>query len=153
MSSPAMSAPMSTSSASSDSSSSSAASSSSRPEGTISGSGGTIKAGAGLKLPAKLGSWIRSAGSGSIIFYKKGELTVTASFLPGSDYTGIQENVSHSRTKVGSGVCGSTADPTNLLCYLKTADGVISLSAAGPETPLIALVDFADQLTKALGKS
>lgn len=146
--------PMSSSAASSDAAAESSASSaprtSSRAEGTISGAGGTIKAGAGLALPTKLDGWVRSTNSG-IYFYKKGGLTITAGFLAGADYTGIQGNVEGRRTKVGSGVCGWTHDPENQLCYLKTADGVINLNAEGTDTPLVALVDFADQLTKTLG--
>ena len=55
------------------------------------------------------------------------------------------------RTKVGSGVCGWTHDPDNLLYYLKTADAIIGLTADDNDTPLVALVDFADQLIKTLG--
>ncbi len=139
-----------TSEATGESSASSASSTVSRPEGTISGSGGTIKAGAGLKLPTKLDGWVRSTYT-DFYFYKKGDLTVTAGFLAGADYAGIQDNVTGRRTKVGSGVCGWTHDPDNLLCYLKTADGIIGLNADGNDTPLVALVDFADQLTKILG--
>jgi hypothetical protein len=150
------SAPVSSSAASSSgtstSSASSAPSTSSRAEGTISGSGGTIKAGAGLKLPTKFDGWTQVPNpTDGIIFFKNGDYTITASFLAGSDYTGMQETVTGRRTKVGAGVCGWTHDPDNLLCELKTADGVIGLSAEGTDTPLVALVDFADQLTKTLG--
>lgn len=136
-----------------ESSATSASSTRSRPEGTISGSGGSIKAGVATKLPAKLGQWVKAAPAGSVTIYNNGNSQIGASFLAGSDYAGISENVTRSRTKVGSGVCGSTEDRDNLVCYLKTADGVLSLSAAKLDTPLVALVDFADQLTKTLGKA
>ena len=139
--------------ATAESTASSAPSTPSRPEGTISGSGGTIKAGAGLKLPAKLDNWVKAAGSGSVTIYSNGNSQIGVSFLAGADYAGMAENVSRSRTKIGSGVCGSTEDRDNLLCYLKTADGVLSLSATKLDTPLVALGDFANELTKNLGRT
>lgn len=142
------------SSAASTSSSSSAPSApSTRSESTISGSGGVIKAGAAQKLPAKVGSWVKAPGSGSGTIYNKGNSTIVMSFLPGSDYAGISTTVTHSRTKVGTGVCGSTESASNLTCYLKTADGVLNVSSDANDTPLVALVDFVDQLTTILGKS
>lgn len=96
---------------------------------------------------------MKAAPSGSVTIYNNGNSQIGVSFLAGSDYAGISENVTRSRTKIGSGVCGSTEDRDNLLCYLKTADGVLSLSATKLDTPLVALADFANQLTKTLGKT
>lgn len=122
-------------------------------ESTISGSGGVIKAGAATNLPAEVGTWTKADGGGDYPAYTSGDSTITLSFLAGSDYDGISSNVTNSRTNVGSGVCGSTSDATNLTCYLETADGVINASADAGDTPLVALVDFADQLTTTLGTS
>lgn len=123
-----------------------------RSESTISGSGGVIRAGAASKLPAKVGDWVKAAGSGPGSIYNKGNSSVIISFLPGSDYAGISTAVTSSKTKVGTGICGSTSVASNLTCYLKTADGVLNLSGDAGDTPLVALVDFADQLTTTLGK-
>lgn len=112
-----------------------------------------IKAGVGTNLPAEVGTWVKAPGSSEYPTYTSGDSTITLSFLAGSDYDGISTNVTNSRTNVGSGVCGSTSVETNLTCYLKTADGVINASADAGDTPLVALVDFADQLTKTLGTS
>ncbi len=100
-----------------------------------------------------MGTWVKAAGGGEYSTYTSGDSAITLSFLAGSDYDGIASNVTNSRTNVGAGVCGSTSVETNLTCYLKTADGVINASADGGDTPLVALVDFADQLTTALGTS
>jgi hypothetical protein len=131
--------------------SASSTSGSTRPESTIAGSGGVIKAGAATKLPAKLGTWIKAAGSGPGTIYNKGGSSIIISFLPGSDYAGVAASVTNSKTRVGSGICGSTSVAANLTCYLKTADGVLNLSSDANDTPLVALVDFADQLTHTLG--
>lgn len=40
---------------------------------------------------------------------------------------------------------------SNLTCHLRTADGVLNLSADAGDTPLPQLVSFADELTTALG--
>lgn len=109
-----------------------------------------IKAGAGTNLPAQVGAWVK-AGSDQYPTYTNGNSTVVLSFLAGSDYDSISTNVTNSRTTVGAGVCGSTSSASNLTCYLKTADGVLNASADASDTPLVALVDFADQLTKTLG--
>ncbi|MET3806858.1 hypothetical protein ABIB25_003878 [Nakamurella sp. UYEF19] len=138
---------------SSPASSAPSSASSSRSESTISGSGGVIKAGGAAKLPAKLGSWVKAAGSGPGVIYNKGAGSIIISFQSGADYDGVSANVTNSKTKVGSGICGSTTEASNLTCYLKTADGVINLSSDASDTPLVALVDFADQLTKTLGTS
>lgn len=120
---------------------------------TLAGSGGVIKAGAGSKLPAKIGVWVKAPGSGPGTIYQQGDSSIIISFLAGSDYNGISASVTNSKTKVGSGICGSTSVASNLLCYLKTADGVLNLSSDAGDTPLVALVDFADQLTRTLGTS
>ncbi|MBM9478004.1 hypothetical protein JL107_16265 [Nakamurella flavida] len=112
-----------------------------------------IKAGAGTNLPAQVGTWVTADAGGQYPVYTSGDSSVSLSFLAGSDYDGIATNVTNSRTVVGAGVCGSTSVETNLTCYLKTADGVINISADGSTTPLVALVDFADQLTTTLGTS
>ncbi len=121
-------------------------------ESTISGSGGVIKAGAAAALPAAVGAWAKG-GTDQYPTYTSGGSTIIVSFLAGSDYDGLATNVTNSRTTVGSGVCGSTSSETNLTCYLETEDGVINASADAGDTPLVALVDFADQLTTTLGTS
>ncbi len=104
-------------------------------------------------MPAKFDGWVKAAPSGPGSIYNRADNSVVVSFQAGSDYNGMQDYVKHSRTKVGSGVCGTTELAASLVCYLKTADGVLSLAADANETPLVALVDFADQLTKTLGTS
>ena len=121
-------------------------------ESTISGSGGVIKAGTATALPAEVGAWVKG-GTDQYPTYSSGGSTVIVSFLAGSDYDGLAANVTASRTTVGAGVCGSTSVETNLTCYLKAEDGVVNASADAGETPLVALVDFADQLTRTLGTS
>ncbi|GGM08292.1 hypothetical protein [Nakamurella endophytica] len=111
-----------------------------------------IKAGAAKALPAAVGAWTSAAGSsGPGTIYTSGNSTVIVSFLAGAKYAGLATNVTRSVTKAGTGVCGSTSEPSNLTCYLATADGVLNLSADAGDTPLPALVSFAGALTARLG--
>lgn len=73
------------------------------------------------------------------------------SFLAGSSFDGVATNVSAQQTATSAGICGSTSVATNLTCYLRTADGVLNLSADAGDTPLPQLVGFAEELTTALG--
>lgn len=75
------------------------------------------------------------------------------SFQSGASYDDIVTNVTQQKSKAGTGLCGSPDSPTNLTCYLKTADGVLNLSADPGNTPLPDLVAFANELTQALGTS
>ncbi|MET0865429.1 MAG: hypothetical protein ABWZ98_13945 [Nakamurella sp.] len=87
------------------------------------------------------------------MIYSSGNSTVIVSFLPGSDFDGVVTNITVDKTDAGTGSCGATSSPTNLTCYLKTADGVLNLSADSGDTPLPDLVSFANQLASTLGVS
>lgn len=116
-----------------------------------SAAGGVIKGGVSEKLPASIGAWKAKMLSDTITSYNKGDSSVTISFLRGSDYDAIVENVKKKPTKAGSGVCGEGSTPDNLLCYLETDDGVLSLSTSPDYASLPVLVGFANELTKTLG--
>jgi hypothetical protein len=111
-------------------------------------------AGAGASLPDTVGEWSKPSGSsgpGSI--YSSGDETVIVSFLSGSSYEGVVTSITADATPAGTGSCGSASSATNLTCYLKTADGVLNISADAGDTPLPDLVAFADTLTTTLGTS
>ncbi|TKV58379.1 hypothetical protein FDO65_12465 [Nakamurella flava] len=111
-----------------------------------------ITAGAATALPATVGAWAgpsSSTGPGTI--YTQGNSTVIVSFLAGSSFNGVAANVSEQQTSTAAGICGSTSVASNLTCYLRTADGVLNLSADAGDTPLPQLVNFADELTSTLG--
>lgn len=143
--------------------STSAASSSPTSTSAVSAAGGgsgatpgtaVIKAGAGAALPAKVGAWNGpSSPSGPGTIYTQGNSTVIVSFLTGSSFDGVASNVSEQQTATSAGICGSTSVASNLTCYLRTADGVLNLSADAGDTPLPQLVGFADELTTTLGTS
>lgn len=113
-----------------------------------------IKAGASKTLPATLGSWTKPAkDSGSARIYKDSGSYAAVTFLPGADFDGMVKTIESKKTKAGTGFCGQSGSADNLLCYLETADGVLSLSASSGDTPLPKLVSFANQLTLTLGTS
>lgn len=114
--------------------------------------GAVIKAGAGAKPPAKVGSWKKKAdSSGPIATYDKGDESVNVSFLPGSKFDAIVEYVKKKRTKAGTGVCGEGDSSNTLICYLKAEDGVVSLSTSPSYASLPGLVGFANELTETMG--
>lgn len=63
----------------------------------------------------------------------------------------MASNVSEQRTATAAGLCGSTSVAITLTCHLRTADGVLNLSADAGDTPFPQLVSFADELRTALG--
>lgn len=107
------------------------------------------------KLPAGVGQWTKSSGgSADSTQYKDSKSNlVGVSFQDGVSLEGMASNVTLSKTKAGTGVCGTTEVVSNVVCYLKAADGVFTLVSDANQIPLPKLVTFANQLTKALGTS
>ena len=113
-----------------------------------------IKAGASKTLPATVGTWTKPASSsGPASIYSDGNASAAVTFLPGGGFESNVNTIESQKTKAGTGFCGQRGSADNLLCYLKTADGVLSLSASSGDTPLPQLVSFANQLTLTLGTS
>src|SRR5205823_2838892 len=140
--------------ASSTAGSASAASSTAAASVGAAPAGSSIKRGAASSLPAAVGAWAKYPGStGSVIQYRNDGNFIGVSFLSGSEYSTIVTAVTAQRTRAGTGLCGSTSDPTNLTCYLKAADGVYNVSADAGDVPLPQLVAFVNQWTAALGTS
>ncbi|GAB3580812.1 hypothetical protein GCM10027579_07990 [Calidifontibacter terrae] len=116
--------------------------------------GAAIKAGTATHLPAMVAGWSKnSASSGPASIYTKGGGMASVSFLAGGKYEGDVANIVHQKTKAGTGYCGTTTEASNLTCYLKTADGVLNVSADAGDTKLAELVGFSNDLTKMLGTS
>lgn len=117
--------------------------------------GAVIASGASTQFPDEVGEWeLPDGSSGPASIYSRDDGTlVSATFLPGSDYAAISAEVSTEETPAGTGVCGANDGGTSHLCYLETADGVVSISADAPSVPLPDVVTFANQLTEELGTS
>lgn len=89
-------------------------------------------------------------GTTSTIF-DNGAQSLIVSFQSDGLYGGMSVYITKSRTPTTTGLCGSTGVVSNLVCYLKGADGVYTVAADAGDTPLPGLVSFSNDLATALG--
>ncbi len=90
----------------------------------------------------------------TIKIYKNGNGDlISASFSGTAQYSLMVTAITQQKVKAGTGMCGETSTAGNEVCYLKAADGTLTVTADGSEVPQPTLVAFVNQLTTALGTS
>lgn len=114
--------------------------------------GAVIKAGAGTSLPLKIGAWTNYyPPSGAVNSFGNDKMTVSTIFTSGDSFEDGLTNIIKRRTRAGTGFCGEGYGSAALLCYLRTADGLLYIATDRSFTPLPVLVGFANELTATLG--
>lgn len=107
-----------------------------------------IPAGAVTDPPQQVGEFSLQDGSGPAHMYSHAEESILIgvdSTVLSTDYETLVEEIATDNTPAGTGSCGTNEAGTSIVCYLRTEDGVITVTAIPSEISLEDTVTFADQ--------
>lgn len=118
--------------------------------------GAELPAGTAENPPSEVGTFVLQEGEGPANIYVDSEsgayVTVDGQTL-GSPYETLVEEIATENAPAGTGSCGLNSGGTSTVCYVRSADGVITLTGDAAEVPVEQLVTFANQSAQAAGVS
>lgn len=107
-----------------------------------------LPAGAVTDPPQEVGSFSLMEGSGPAHMYSHDEesILIGVDSTPlSTDYETLVEEIATDNTPAGTGSCGLGSTDDSIVCYQRTEDGVITVTAIPSEISLEDTVAFVDQ--------
>lgn len=104
--------------------------------------------------PQEIGEYSLMDGGGPAHMYSHDEESILIGVdttVLSSDYDALVEEISTDNTPAGAGSCGMNSSGASIVCYQRTEDGVITVTATPAEISLEDTVAFVDQYADAVG--
>jgi hypothetical protein len=116
--------------------------------------GAVIPAEAVADPPQEVGEFSLMDGSGPAHMYSHAEESILISVdstVLSSDYETLAEEIATGNTPAGTGSCGTNESGSSIVCYQRTEDGVITVTAIPEEISLEDTAAFVDQYAEQAG--
>jgi len=116
--------------------------------------GAVIPAEAVADPPQEVGEFSLMDGSGPAHMYSHAEESILISVdstVLSSDYETLAEEIATDNTPAGTGSCGTNESGSSIVCYQRTEDGVITVTAIPEEISLEDTAAFVDQYAEQAG--
>ena len=113
-----------------------------------------IPAAAVTDPPPEVGAFSLMDGSGPAHMYSHDEESVLISVdstVLASDYDTLAGEIATDNTPAGTGSCGTNSSGSSIVCYQRTEDGVITVTAIPEEISLEGTAAFVDQFAETAG--
>lgn len=127
------------------------------PEDTVGGpaaENAVIPAEAVADPPQEVGEFSLMDGSGPAHMYSHAEESILISVdstVLSSEYETLAEEIATDNAPAGTGSCGTNESGSSIVCYQRTEDGVITVTAIPEEISLEDTVAFVDQYAEQAG--
>lgn len=127
------------------------------PEATVGGPAAedtVIPAEAVADPPQEVGEFSLMDGSGPAHMYSHAEESILISVdstVLSSEYETLAEEIATDNAPAGTGSCGTNESGSSIVCYQRTEDGVITVTAIPEEISLEDTVAFVDQYAEQAG--